>query len=144
MRESPGYLAREYGNFVRSGTPDARSSQERDATNDTNVFVRILAVSLTMQPRPPRTRAARSAATYRSCALQLFLCVVQTLRLLLSRGKRKLRPMDYMRSCSMNTMKFVAILAALLLTSVEVLVIDYDARQRAVQYHAEAEAAQHG
>ena len=34
----------------------------------------------------------------------------------------------------MNTIKCLAILAALLLTSAEVLVFDYDARERAAHY----------
>ncbi len=41
----------------------------------------------------------------------------------------------------MNTIKIFAILAALLLTSAEFLIIDYDARQRAVQYYVEAAQA---
>jgi hypothetical protein len=45
----------------------------------------------------------------------------------------------------MNTIKVFAILAALLLTSVEVLVFDYDARQRAAHYQVEsAQAGQRG
>jgi hypothetical protein len=45
----------------------------------------------------------------------------------------------------MNTIKVFAILAALLLTSAEFLVIDYDARQRAAHYALEAvQAAQRG
>ena len=37
----------------------------------------------------------------------------------------------------MNTIKCFAILAALLLTSAEVLVFDYDARERAAHYQFE-------
>ena len=37
----------------------------------------------------------------------------------------------------MNTIKCFAILAALLLTSAEVLVFDYDARERATHYQSE-------
>jgi hypothetical protein len=67
------------------------------------------------------------------------------LRLLASSGKRKLHLMDYMRSRSMNTIKVFAILAALLLTSAEFLVMDYDARQRAAHYSLEAvQAVQRG
>jgi hypothetical protein len=45
----------------------------------------------------------------------------------------------------MNSIKFLAILAALFLTSAEFLVIDHDARQRAARYQVEvAQPAQHG
>jgi hypothetical protein len=41
----------------------------------------------------------------------------------------------------MKTINFVALLAALLLTAAEFLVMDYDARQRVVLYQAEAATA---
>jgi hypothetical protein len=41
----------------------------------------------------------------------------------------------------MNSIKVLAILAALLLASAEVLVFDYDARQRAAHYQVEAAQA---
>jgi hypothetical protein len=41
----------------------------------------------------------------------------------------------------MKTTNFVALLAALLLTAAEFLIMDYDARQRVVLYQAEAAAA---
>jgi hypothetical protein len=41
----------------------------------------------------------------------------------------------------MKTANFIALLGALLLTGVEVLIMDYDARQRVVLYQAEAVAA---
>lgn len=45
----------------------------------------------------------------------------------------------------MNTVKVFAILAALLLTSAEFLVMDYDARQRAAHYSFEGvQATQRG
>jgi hypothetical protein len=45
----------------------------------------------------------------------------------------------------MNTTKIVAMLAAVLLTAAEFLVLDYDARQRVAVYQSEASAlAQRG
>ena len=45
----------------------------------------------------------------------------------------------------MNTTKIVAMLAAVLLTAAEYLVLDYDAQQRVVTYQAEVNAlAQRG
>jgi len=41
----------------------------------------------------------------------------------------------------MNTAKVVALVAALLLTAAEFLVLDYDAQQRVVGYRAEAATA---
>jgi hypothetical protein len=41
----------------------------------------------------------------------------------------------------MNTTKVVALVAALLLTAAEFLVLDYDAQQRVVSYRAEAATA---
>jgi cell division protein FtsL len=49
--------------------------------------------------------------------------------------------MDYTRTNIMKATHFVALFAALLLTATEFLVMDYDARQRAVQYQAEAASA---
>ena len=46
--------------------------------------------------------------------------------------------MEDMRSRSVNTIKCLAILAALLLTSAEALIFDYDTRERAAQYQADA------
>jgi len=44
----------------------------------------------------------------------------------------------------MNTTKIVAMLAAVLLTTAEFLVLDYDAQQRVVAYQAEASALTQG
>jgi hypothetical protein len=44
----------------------------------------------------------------------------------------------------MNTTKIVAMLAAVLLTGAEFLVLDYDAQQRAVAYQAEVSALAQG
>ena len=44
----------------------------------------------------------------------------------------------------MNTTKIVAMLAAVLLTGAEFLVLDYDAQQRAVDYQAEVSALAQG
>jgi hypothetical protein len=43
----------------------------------------------------------------------------------------------------MNTTKIVAMLAAVLLTAAEFLVLDYDAQQRVVAYRAETNALTH-
>jgi hypothetical protein len=49
--------------------------------------------------------------------------------------------MDYTRSNIMKATHVVALFAALLLTATEFLVMDYDARQRAVQYQVQATSA---
>jgi hypothetical protein len=46
--------------------------------------------------------------------------------------------MENLRSRSVNIIKCLAILAALLLTSAEVLIFDYDTRERAAHYQADA------
>jgi hypothetical protein len=55
-----------------------------------------------------------------------------------------LRTIDYRRNCHMNTTKIVAMLAAVLLTTAEFLVLDYDTQQRVVAYQAEASALAQG
>jgi len=45
---------------------------------------------------------------------------------------------------AINTFKFVALLAALLLTSAEVLVLNYDAQHQLLGYHAEAVSVRQG
>jgi hypothetical protein len=49
--------------------------------------------------------------------------------------------MDNTRRNIMKATHVVALFAALLLTATEFLVMDYDARQRAVQYQAQATSA---
>jgi hypothetical protein len=56
-------------------------------------------------------------------------------------GGSTLRVKDHTRSCSMNTTKIVALLAALLLTAAEYLVLDYDAQQRVAHYQSVAASA---
>jgi hypothetical protein len=58
--------------------------------------------------------------------------------LLLVRSGSTLRTKDHTRSYPMNTTKLVALLAALLLTAAEYLVLDYDAQQRVTQYQSAA------
>ncbi|HKD54391.1 MAG TPA: hypothetical protein VKB72_09215 [Steroidobacteraceae bacterium] len=48
-----------------------------------------------------------------------------------------------MNTTTINTTKFVAMLAAVLLTAAEFLVLDYDAQQRVVDYRAAANAIVH-
>jgi hypothetical protein len=74
-------------------------------------------------------------------SLQFFLRVDQTSRLLVRREGLTLHTMDYTRSNIMKATHVVALFAALLLTATEFLVMDYDVRQRAVQYQAEAASA---
>jgi len=45
-----------------------------------------------------------------------------------------------MNTTTINTTKFVAMLAAVLLTAAEFLVLNYDAQQRVVDYRAAASA----
>jgi len=68
--------------------------------------------------------------------------------LLLGDGGATLRTVDetrrsHMNTTTINTTKFVAMLAAVLLTAAEFLVLDYDAQQRVVDYRAAANAIVH-
>ena len=63
------------------------------------------------------------------------------MRLLVRRAELTLHAMDYTRRNIMKATHVVALFAALLLTATEFLVMDYDARQRAVQYEAQATSA---